>query len=55
MHWIARSNKDYSEEPLKRIRDLRSSERRFYQKVLDIDASRVDQTPNMEISQGFGA
>src|SRR5699024_11599153 len=28
--------KDYSEEQLERIRDIRASERRFYQKITDI-------------------
>ena len=30
--------KDYFEEQLARIRDIRSSERRFYQKIADIYA-----------------
>ncbi len=34
--------KDYFDELLERIRDIRSSERRFYQKVLDIYATSVD-------------
>lgn len=36
---------DYFDEQLARIRDIRSSERRFYQKVLDIFATSVDYTP----------
>jgi hypothetical protein len=47
--------KDYFDEQLERIRDIRSSERRFYQKVLDIYATSVDYTPNTEISQQFFA
>jgi hypothetical protein len=47
--------KDYFDEQLERIRDIRSSERRFYQKVLDIYATSVDYTPNAEISQQFFA
>ena len=35
---------DYFDELLERIRDIRSSERRFYQKVLDIYATSVDYT-----------
>lgn len=31
--------KDYFEEQLSRIRDIRSSERRFYQKITDIYSS----------------
>lgn len=46
---------DYFDELLERIRDIRSSERRFYQKVLDIYATSVDYTPNVEISQQFFA
>jgi hypothetical protein len=46
---------DYFDELLARIRDIRSSERRFYQKVLDIYATSVDYTPNTEMSQQFFA
>lgn len=46
---------DYFDELLERIRDIRSSERRFYQKVLDIYATSVDYTPNTEMSQQFFA
>jgi hypothetical protein len=47
--------KDYFEEQLERIRDIRSSERRFYQKVLDIYATSVDYDPSTEASQRFFA
>lgn len=46
---------DYFDELLERIRDIRSSERRFYQKVLDIYATSVDYAPNAEMSQQFFA
>jgi len=46
---------DYFDELLERIRDIRSSERRFYQKVLDIYATSVDYTPNTKLSQQFFA
>lgn len=46
---------DYFDELLGRIRDIRSSERRFYQKVLDIYATSVDYAPNTELSQQFFA
>lgn len=46
---------DYFDELLERIRDIRSSERRFYQKVLDIYATSVDYAPNTEMSQQFFA
>ena len=44
---------DYFDELLERIRDIRSSERRFYQKVLDIYATSVDYAPNTVMSQDF--
>ncbi len=46
---------DYFDELLDRVRDIRSSERRFYQKVLDIYATSVDYTPDTESSQEFFA
>jgi hypothetical protein len=46
---------DYFDELLERVRDIRSSERRFYQKVLDIYATSVDYTPNAEMTQRFFA
>jgi hypothetical protein len=46
---------DYFDELLERIRDIRSSERRFYQKVLDIYATSVDYSPQVEISGEFFA
>jgi len=50
-----KGQKDYFDEQLERIRDIRSSERRFYQKVLDIYATSVDYTPDTEMSQKFFA
>ena len=46
---------DYFNELLERIRDIRASERRFYQKVLDIYATSVDYDPSAEASQQFFA
>jgi len=46
---------DYFDELLARIRDIRSSERRFYQKVLDIYATSVDYNPDTEASRLFFA
>ncbi len=46
---------DYFDELLERIRDIRASERRFYQKVLDIYATSVDYRPDADISQRFFA
>jgi hypothetical protein len=50
-----KGQKDYFDEQLERIRDIRSSERRFYQKVLDIYATSVDYSPDEEVSQQFFA
>jgi len=50
-----KDQKDYFDELLERIRDIRSSERRFYQKVLDIYATSVDYSPDTEMSQLFFA
>jgi len=50
-----KGQKDYFDELLERIRDIRSSERRFYQKVLDIYATSVDYSPDTEQSQQFFA
>lgn len=42
---------DYFEELLARIRDIRSSEKVFWRKVLDIYATSVDYDPRAETSQ----
>jgi hypothetical protein len=48
--------KDYFEEQLARIRDIRSSERRFYQKITDIYAQcSANYNPNEEITKQFFA
>ncbi|MEI7892264.1 MAG: virulence RhuM family protein [Myxococcales bacterium] len=46
---------DYFDELLERIRDIRASERRFYQKVLDIYATSVDYQPDTQLSLQFFA
>jgi hypothetical protein len=43
----------YFEELLERIRDIRSSEKVFWRKVLDIYATSVDYDPNAETSLQF--
>ncbi len=43
----------YFEELLARIRDIRSSERVFWRKVLDIYATSIDYDPKVEASQEF--
>jgi hypothetical protein len=45
----------YFEELLARIRDIRSSEKVFWKKVLDIYATSIDYDPSLEISQKFFA
>ena len=45
----------YFDELLARIRDIRSSEKVFWRKVLDIYATSIDYTPNDEISRQFFA
>lgn len=44
---------DYFEELLARIRDIRSSERVFWRKVLDIYATSIDYDAKAEASQDF--
>ena len=41
---------DYFEELLRRIQDIRTSERRFYQKITDIYATSSDYDPTLETS-----
>jgi hypothetical protein len=43
----------YFEELLERIRDIRSSEKIFYRKVLEIYATSIDYDPRAEITQQF--
>jgi hypothetical protein len=47
--------RDYFDELLERIREIRASERRFYQKVLDIYSTSIDYKPDAELSQRFFA
>ncbi|ADR21214.1 hypothetical protein MATR_11560 [Marivirga tractuosa] len=50
----AQFGKDYFDELLERIREIRASERRFYQKITDIYAQcSIDYDPKAEISQTF--
>src|SRR5260370_39244312 len=46
---------NYFDELLERIRDIRSSERVFWRKVLDIYATSIDYDPSAEASQRFFA
>jgi len=47
--------KDYFDELLERIREIRASERRFYQKITDIYALSVDYDNNAPITKEFFA
>jgi hypothetical protein len=44
---------DYFDELLSRIRDIRASERRFYQKITDIFATSVDYDPGHLLTREF--
>jgi len=46
---------DYFEELLERIRDIRASEKRFYQKIKDIYALSIDYDPKLESTKEFFA
>ena len=46
---------NYFDELLSRIRDIRSSEKMFWRKVLDIYATSIDYDPSAEASQAFFA
>lgn len=47
--------KDYFEKQLQKIREIRMSERRFYQKVTDIYATSIDYDPNATTTKNFFA
>jgi len=44
---------NYFEELLTRIRDIRSSEKVFWRKVLDVYATSIDYDPKTEVSMLF--
>ncbi|MEA3281812.1 MAG: RhuM family protein [Euryarchaeota archaeon] len=44
---------DYFDELLRRIQDIRTSERRFYQKITDIYATSIDYDPTTKTSINF--
>jgi len=48
-------NKAYFDSLLEEIREIRASERRFYQKITDIYATAMDYDPKAEITQSFFA
>lgn len=45
--------RDYFEKQLERIREIRLSERLFYQKITDIYATAIDYDPTSKITQRF--
>lgn len=47
--------RDYFEELTRRLQDIRTSERRFYQKITDIYATSVDYDANAALTQAFFA
>ena len=48
-------DQSYFDNLLAEIREIRASERRFYQKITDIYATALDYTPEAETTQGFFA
>lgn len=51
----AHFGKDYFDELLERIREIRASERRFYQKITDIYATSMDYDAHADVTQEFYA
>lgn len=47
--------RDYFDELTKRLQDIRTSERRFYQKITDIYATSIDYDPKHPLTQDFFA
>ncbi|MFH1541136.1 MAG: virulence RhuM family protein [Elusimicrobiota bacterium] len=52
---IKHFGQDYFDEALERIREIRMSERRFYQKITDIYALSADYDPNNLLTKDFFA
>lgn len=48
-------NQEYFDHLLAEIREIRASERRFYQKITDIYSTAIDYNPDSEITQTFFA
>ena len=49
------NSRDYFDELTKRLQDIRTSERRFYQKITDIYTTSVDYDPTHPLTQEFFA
>ncbi|MBI2092389.1 MAG: virulence RhuM family protein, partial [Deltaproteobacteria bacterium] len=47
--------KDYFDNLLEEVREIRASERRFYQKITDIYSTAVDYDPEASLTQNFFA
>ncbi|MFH1218580.1 MAG: virulence RhuM family protein [Candidatus Peregrinibacteria bacterium] len=45
----------YFDELIERVREIRTSERNFYQKITDIYATSIDYNPNSKLTQDFFA
>lgn len=52
---LGSGTRDYFDEPLARIRDIRASERRFYQKITDIYATSSDYDKDAALTHEFYA
>lgn len=48
-------NQEYFDHLLAEIREIRASERRFYQKITDIYSTAIDYNPDSEVTQTFFA
>ncbi len=46
-------NKDYFEKQLEKVREIRLSERRFYQKITDIYSTAIDYDKNAKTTKRF--
>ena len=49
----SRFGKDYFDELLERIKEIRTSERRVYEKITDLFATSYDYNPKSEITINF--
>lgn len=52
---LSQSRHDYFDELVRRVRRIRVSERRFYQKITDIFATSIDYDPKADITKTFFA
>ena len=52
---LSQSRHDYFDELVRRVRRIRVSERRYYQKITDIFATSMDYDPTAEITKSFFA